>query len=429
MSLSIILGSLTGLNLFLTFLYQWYLLTKLGPGTETDAFFAGMILPQLALTVLSGSLTHVLVPLLAIEGKDSFSRTSWGFLQWLGILLGFLAILFAITATFWVPWVVPGFDRQTRNLTVSLTQVQLAGMVLTGPATVLTAAYHARQRFIWASGSGVLATFLAFLFLFFGLPYWGIQAAAWTMVLRSVLQTLFLIPGIGPYHRPEIHNPALQKAWRQICPLLLGTSYYKTDQILDRFLASMTPVGGISLLHLAQQIYGAGNQVLNSAIAAPMVPLLAQKAHGKDWKSYFQISKGRLLSVTIFSVLGFLFLWVWGQEVLRFLFGFGRFRMEEVHKLWWILMALMGVLIGGAMGQVLSTSFYARGETVVPTKIGVWGFSLGIGLKVLGFYLGGIIGIALGTSVYYFLNVFLLQWALSKHHRILMEGGKQTSHV
>jgi peptidoglycan biosynthesis protein MviN/MurJ (putative lipid II flippase) len=160
-----------------------------------------------------------------------------------------------------------------------------------------------------------------------------------------------------------------------------------------------------------------------------MVPLLAQKAHGKDWKSYFQISKGRLLCVTIFSVLGFLFLWAWGQEVLRLLFGFGRFRMEEVHKLWWILMALMGVLIGGAMGQVLSTSFYARGETVVPTKIGVWGFSLGIGFKVLGFYLGGIIGIALGTSVYYFLNVFLLQWALSKHHRILLEGEKQAPHV
>jgi putative peptidoglycan lipid II flippase len=396
---------------------------------ETDAFFAGMILPQLALTVLSGSLIHVLVPLLAIEDKESFSRTSWGFLQCLGILLGILAIFFAITSTFWVPWVVPGFDSQTKSLTVSLTQIQLVGMVLTGPATVLTAAYHAQQRFIWASGSGVLATFLAFLFLFFGLPYLGIQAAAWTMVLKSVLQALFLIPGIGPYHRPEIHNPAIQKAWRQIRPLLLGTSYYKTDQIVDRLLASMTPVGGVSLLHMALQIYGAGNQVLNAAIAAPVVPLLAQKAHRRDWRAYFQISKGRLLRVTIFSVLGFLFLWVWGQEILRLLFGFGRFRMEEVDKLWWILMALVGVLIGGAMGQILSTSFYARGETVVPTKIGVWGFSLGIGFKVLGFYLAGIIGIALGTSVYYFLNVFLLQWALSQHHGMLLDGGKQAPHA
>jgi len=298
MRLSIILGSLTGLNLCLTFLFQWYLLTKLGPGTETDAFFAGMIFPQLALTVLSGSLIHVLVPLLAIEGKDSFSRTSWGFLQYLGILLGVLALLLSFTAPFWVSWVVPGFDSQTKILTVLLTQIQLAGMVFTGPATVLTAAYHAQQRFIWASGSGVLATFLAFLFLFFGLPHLGIRAAAWTMVLKSVLQTLFLIPGIGPYYRPEIRNPAIQKAWRQIRPLLLGTSFYKTDQILDRFLASMTPMGGISLLHLAQQIYGAGNQILNSAIAAPMVPLLSQKAHKQDWKSYQDSSCSRYLSAS-----------------------------------------------------------------------------------------------------------------------------------
>ena len=57
------LGTLSAASIGVAFLFQWYVLTQLGPGMETDAFFAGMTLPQLVLAVISGSLMHVLVPL------------------------------------------------------------------------------------------------------------------------------------------------------------------------------------------------------------------------------------------------------------------------------------------------------------------------------------------------------------------------------
>ena len=56
---------LAGANILLTLLFQWYVITQLGVGIETDALFAGMALPTLILSVVSTSLTHVLVPLLA----------------------------------------------------------------------------------------------------------------------------------------------------------------------------------------------------------------------------------------------------------------------------------------------------------------------------------------------------------------------------
>ena len=73
MKQAIQLGTLSAANIGIAFLFQWYVLTQLGPGIETDALFAGMTLPQLVLTVISGSLMHVLVPLLAGEDQDRLS--------------------------------------------------------------------------------------------------------------------------------------------------------------------------------------------------------------------------------------------------------------------------------------------------------------------------------------------------------------------
>ena len=42
MGLTLTLALLAGSNILLTLLIQWYVITKLGVGIETDALFAGM---------------------------------------------------------------------------------------------------------------------------------------------------------------------------------------------------------------------------------------------------------------------------------------------------------------------------------------------------------------------------------------------------
>ena len=420
MRLASVLGFLTSLNVLLTFLYQWYVLITLGPGVETDALFAGMVIPQIVLAVVSGSLVNVLTPLLAAEADERFTREAWNFFHGLVFLFSGIALVLALTASFWVPWTVPGFDASSKLLTVSLARIQILGMIFTAVAAAMVSTYHARSSFIWASLSPVLAAVLALVFVLWGLPRFGVKAAAWGMVLRGVMMSICLMPGLGPYHKPSLVAGSFRKAWSRLRPLLLGTTYYKTDQLVDRFLASMAPPGTISLLNLATQIYGAGNQVIHAAIAAPMVPLLARKAHKGEWESFYALTRKRLFWGITVSCFGFVCLLVFGQYLMTILFAHGRFGSDEIPKLWWISVALVGVLIGGVMGQVLSTSFYAKGDTRSPTKIGVIGFTVGVFLKAAGFYLWGIIGIAIGTTLYYLLNAFWLRQALSGElHRLI----------
>jgi len=115
----------------------------------------------------------------------------------------------------------------------------------------------------------------AFLLLIWALPRFGVVAAAWIGTLRMAMQTLLLAPGMGIPVRLDLRSAAIHQAWQRIKPLLLGTAYYKTDPLIDRFLLSAASSGSLSLYYLAQQIYSAASQVLNKTIAAPLVPVLS----------------------------------------------------------------------------------------------------------------------------------------------------------
>ncbi len=411
MKLNLALGSLATANLVLSLLTQWYVITRLGVGTATDALFAGMAVPQLVLAVVSGSLMHVLVPLLAGEEAGAFGRAVWGFFLGITLLFGLIAALLSLAAPLWVSWLLPGFSPAARDLTVVLTRIQLIGMVFTASLSVLWSAYHARNRFIWAESAPVLASVLALAALVPALPRYGVVAAAWANVARSALPVVLLLPGLGRWHRPRWRSPAMTAAWKRLRPLLAGTAYYKTDPLVDRFLSSMAPTGGLSILYLGQQIWGAAGTIINKAIAAPMVPLLAVQAKAGSWPAFRTTFRKRLLWMAVLTGAGFAAFLAVGEPALRLLIGHGGVTQQNVRSLWRIMVGLAGVLIAGAVGQITSTTFYAFGDTKTPTRLGIVTYTIYVPAKVLAFFSFGLMGVAVATSLFVLVNA-LLQMSL-----------------
>jgi putative peptidoglycan lipid II flippase len=407
---------LAGVNVAVGFLYNWYLFTKIGPGRGTDALFAGLMIPQLLLAILGGSLTNVLVPVFATEQED-FSLLSWSTFQLIFLVSSVVALLLGLTAPFWTPLTVPGFSPDSTRFTITIVRVQMLAVILTLLSTVQRAAYNARHRFIWPEASGMLAAFGSLGFLAAGLPRMGIIAAAWAGVFRAGMQALLLARGMGPYARPRWGMAQLRGLWHRLHPLLLGSAYYKSDIVIDRMLASLVPSGFLSLYYLADQLWSSGYLVLSKAIAAPAIPRLAQSALSNDWSEFRRINRNRLTALLLIAVVTYLMLLLLGRPVLSLLFEHSRFGPDQVRRLWWLLVALGGLWIGGAAGQIVATSFYAQGDTRTPMRIGSFWFTIGIGLKLAGFYLFGIWGVAIGTSISYLASATAQQLALERRYR------------
>ncbi len=402
------LAGLAICNAVLAILMPWYVVTRLGVGVDTDAFFASGALPQLIFLVASFSLTQVLVPLLATEDEKTFRRDAWGFflsVTGLFVLLG--AVLFVLAGV-WVPLLVPGFSEKAKLLTVSLSRIQLLGMVGNASVTVLWSVYYARQKFIWAELSPVFANVLSLLFLFWTLPQYGIAAAAWATVLNLGLKLAFLMPMLGRWQSPQWDSYAMREAWRRVKPLLLGQTYSKSDPLVDRFLTSMSIAGNLSLLYIGQQIYSAINLIITKAISAPTVPRLARAAKSGDWINFRRTYRRRLLWMVGLAVAAFVILLFFGEPLLHLLIGHGGITAQNVRMLWWIMLALTGLLLGGTAGQVTSMAFYAMGDTKTPTMLFVWTFTIYVPIKVLVFVHYGLLGLAVATSAHLIVN-FLLQ--------------------
>jgi len=409
--LSLTLAGLAICNALLAVLMPWYIVTRLGVGIETDAFFASGALPQLIFLVASFSLSQVLVPLLATEDEKNFRRDAWGFFLGIGALFFLIAVILFVTASYWVSLIVPGFSIEAKQLAVTLSRIQLLSMIGNALVVVLWSIYYARRKFLWTELSSVFANAVSLLFLVWTLPRYGIVAAAWAAVLNLGLKVAMLMPALGRWEWPQWNSYAMKEAWRRIKPFLLGQTYAKSDPLIDRFLTSLTTAGNLSLLYIGQQLYSSINLIMTKAISTPSVPPLAVAAKSGDWANFRRIYHHRLfwmLGITIAAALG---LFVIGEPLLRLMIGHGGITAENVHLLWWIMIALSGVLIGGAAGQVISGAFYAIGDTRTPTMLFIGTFTVYVPIKILAFLRYGVIGLAVVTSVHLVVN-FLLQFAV-----------------
>jgi peptidoglycan biosynthesis protein MviN/MurJ (putative lipid II flippase) len=104
--------------------------------------------------------------------------------------------------------------------------------------------------------------------------------------------------------------------------------YFKADILFDRFLAGLAPPGSLSMLTLSRQLYTAGHQVVNRAVTAPVIPVLARLAAEGQWPRFLALRRARVRWATAGAAASILLLLVLGRPVLHAFFANGRFRPE-----------------------------------------------------------------------------------------------------
>jgi putative peptidoglycan lipid II flippase len=408
MKQALTLGSLSAANISSALLFQWLLLTMLGPGVETDALFAGMTIPQLFATIISASMTHVLVPVFAGEHRNEQRRDAWSLLILYGMIFVAIAFALVLTAQWWAPLTVLGFSAQAKSLTISLAQISAIGMVFTGINAVQTALAFAQRRYIWADMAPMIANLTALALLIPLLPRYGAIAAAWIAVVRLLLQSLLLFWGMGMPSKPNFETPAIGLAWQRLRPLILGASYYKMDPLVDRFLLSSMVPGTLSLFYVAQQLYGAASQVLVKALAVPAITRLSIANKAGDNTTFAKDLRRTSLIMTGVGASLIVCLILVGQPVLSLMMEHGKFHAGDSRLLWLILVLSCGQFIWGALGALVAGAFYALGDTRTPTWLGSISFTISIGVKIAMFSYFGVYGLAIAVSIYFSISIAMM---------------------
>lgn len=391
----------------LSFVAQWYILTQLGAGRATDAYFAALAVPVVILYLVGDPISRVALPLMSVKDETEHWRYAWTAID-LGLLL-FLAIglVLFLSVPRWIRYLVPGFDATSMTTTVSLIRILAVGMILQGTGMVARSAWNAHGSFIWPSVAAMIAVASSLIFLILTLRYYGVAMAAWAFNVRFGIEFLLLLVPIGHFARPQWKEvPILLRKAR---PLMLGAAYFRTDVLVDRVLTSLAPAGSLSLLYLAQQLLSASGQVINQSVVAPLIPGLAKAAHAADWDRFehsVRVSTWRLFGLASLLFLIIVFL---GRPVLSLVFSHRAMGSEEIQRLTVLIVALSGLLIADGILYFAYSAFYSAGDTATPTIATAILYSISVIAKIVAFMIGGVVALAVTISVYYFLNAFLLQ--------------------
>jgi putative peptidoglycan lipid II flippase len=401
------LGVVVTINLALQFLFQWYIITSLGAGIQTDALFGALALPQFILVVLSGSLTMVLIPVIAKYAGNEFLEESWNYFQGVGLFFTGIAVLLFITANWWVTWLLPGFKGPDYKLTLNLATIQLIAMVFSALLSVLWAIHSAKGNFLKIEYTSIAANFIALGLIIILIKPLGVYAVAWISVLRVILQVFFLIRIIGPYRRPNFNSPSFKEIWKKLKPLMAGNAYYKTDTLADRYLTSTGISGELTLLNLAQQLYSLANSVVTKVFANTMVPELARLHNRREEKEFYFFFNKRILITAFIVIICFVLIIVLGYPILLLLFKYKNFSETNISQLWHLMVYLGGYWIAGTLGAVTANYFYSRGNTKTPTVIGAVIFTLYLPIKIFVYRKFKLTGLAITISIYMLLILFI----------------------
>jgi putative peptidoglycan lipid II flippase len=416
-------GGFTLLSRITGFVRDMLMAWILGKGVLSDAFLFAFLFPNYFRAIFGeGTLNPAFLPRYAAlyakgekEEAALFANQifSWQIAAQAAILVGALAAMPLLVHVF-----VPGYAPDQLALTATLARITFPYLILTVVAIQLSAMLNAIDKF-WAAAAwsnflnlAMIATLLS--------SHWfpnAAYAAAWGVLLGGVLQLIFILWAAG---RDGLFlrltalrwTPRVAEFFKAFGIVTFGAASVVVAPLIDFFIASFLPTGSRTALYYADRINQLPLGVLGIALGTVLLPEMSSRLAKND-RAGSDAAQNRSAALTLLLTLPFAFVFVAIPEtIMRAVFAHGAFDASAASLAGRALAAYGVGLPAMALIRIVSSTFYARHDTLTPARATVTSIICNIALKfvfVWGFDLG-VVGVALGTAFGAWINVGILTW-------------------
>jgi len=359
---------------------------QFGIGMEANAYYAAFRLPDTIFTLIAGgTLSNAMIPVLLgttrKEGEAVGQRLVSLVLTALMLVMAVTILLLEIFTPFFVNRIlVPGFDAETAQLTVTLTRIKLIQPFILAVGSVATAVLNSRNRFLLPALS--ITTYnlslIAGILLARVYPALGIYGPTLGTLLGAVLQLVFLWPGFGILRghtwftwAPRDRN--LREVVRLLVPNGLSGMVNYAGTIVDTAFASMTvQLVTLPAIYNASLLANLPVTLLGYAVGSAAFPRLAERAEAKEWHQLARLLIQVLATVCSLSLVAITTIYFLGRFVIRVLFERGAFDATAGDATYSALLLYAFGLPSHIATEIISRGLIAMRDTRTPlfTNIG-----------------------------------------------------------
>lgn len=393
-------GGWTMASRLLGFVRDILIAALLGAGPIADAFFVANRLPNLFRRLFGeGAFNAAFVPsfaaLLARDGHDSARRFAEQTIAVMAFWLLALTLLCMIAMPVIMLGFAPGFadEPQKFALTVDLARIAFPYMPLICLTALLSGVLNGLDRFAAAAAAPVIYNLVSIACMLWLVPFVPTvgHALAWGVSVSGVFQLallLFAVRRAGmrlTLPRPRL-TPDIRALLRRMGPGVLGAGVTQVNMSVDVVIATLLPAGTASILYYADRLNQLPLAVIGVAVGTALLPRLSRavavaEAGGDARAPLAELNRaiGYALVLTLPAAIALVAV---GVPIVDVLFRRGAFDAATVALTAQALAAYAVGLPAFVLIKVLAPAFFARGDTAMPVKIGLWCIALNLALNV-----------------------------------------------
>ncbi|WP_039764368.1 murein biosynthesis integral membrane protein MurJ [Caldicellulosiruptor sp. F32] len=393
-----------------------------GTSYKLDSLIAAQLLPGVFFASILASFSTTFIPIyneiVVKEGRQRANRFVNKALFLIVASAFFIAIIGFIFSPFIVDIIFKGFDLPKKQLTSQLMRITFFYIIFLGANYIFQGFLQSNENFVIPVLVGlpfnaiiILSAFLKDLF--------DIYAVAIAFVLGYLSMVIFQIPfakkkGFKWELDFNINDEYLQKMFKLVLPVFIGSSVISLNSFVDRYLASYLQEGSISALNYADKLNGLVYGIFSASISAVIYPYLSRffsSNQQEEFKKYLILSINSLILIMIPITFG---VFILSNEIVQVVYERGAFNKKSTYLTSGALMFFSLGYLGYAVRDILSRTFYSIQDTLTPMKNGIFAVAVNIILNVILVKFLQHRGLALGTSIVAYVSVFLLLRSLIK---------------
>lgn len=420
---ALIITLLTITSKFVGFLRDVLIAAIYGATVASDSFIMSQSIIGVVSTIVISSLTVSFIPLLeeykvnkTSDENKRFCNIVYTITFIMTGVIGLLTFLFSSTL---VDFFAPGFSTEAKAITSKMLLVMTPTVVI-GALVLLNNSYlQTRGRYyvptlIAYPSNIVLIIYMCFFTSTFGIIGFGIAFS-----VGACLQLVFQYNSLRKIDfsfKPEIdlNNEGLKKLSSLVIPTLVGSGLWAINATVDKMVGSTLGQGSIAALNFSNRLILFVLGIVAASVTTVFYTTMSNHSaigNKTEFKELLKNTITMLLIMVLPSTIGFIVL---REAIVSVVFTRGAFDNNATIMTSNCLMFFSLGMIGFALRDVLTRSFYAIQDTISPMINGIIALIINIVLNlILSKYLG-VGGLALATSISGIVGTILLMIVLSR---------------
>lgn len=400
------------------------LASHFGAGHELDAYYAAFRVPDTLYNLLIlGALSAGFIPIFSEYLKKKGEKEAWKLagqvISVIGVCMGALCIIMAVTAPWIVPITIPGFNPEQTALTVQLSRIMFLSPFLLGLSAVMGGILQSMRRFVAFSIAPVLYNLGIIFGVFFLAPRFGLPGIAWGVVIGAAAHLLiqaWVVVGLGlrSFYAPSLKSEGVRRMLILMAPRTMGLAVAQLNVVILQMFASTLPMGSVAVFNLANNLQAFPVSLIGISYAVAVFPILSANVASNETKEFVATVRQtiRKIAFLIFPVTALFFLL--RPQAVRLVLGAGQFDWDDTIRTANVLGIFLISLFAQCVVALLARAFYALQDTKTPLVIGIICEVTNIAVAAMSYQRYGILGLAAAFTVANSVNALALWIALRR---------------